>query len=108
VVVARAGATNMAELAAQGKACVIVPNPVLAGGHQLKNAEAYARVHAVSLVYQSELEADNRVLQQAIVQLLDSKSDRKKFGKRLHAFAHADAAKELAMVLLEQANHKKK
>src|SRR5690606_9645013 len=38
VVIARAGATNMAELAAQGKACIIIPSPVLAGGHQLQNA----------------------------------------------------------------------
>src|SRR5688572_6304483 len=36
--VTRAGATAMAELAVQGKAVIMVPNPMLTGGHQLKNA----------------------------------------------------------------------
>lgn len=38
VVISRAGATHMAEMAAQSKACVVVPNPNLTGGHQTKNA----------------------------------------------------------------------
>ncbi|HUC95997.1 MAG TPA: glycosyltransferase, partial [Candidatus Saccharimonadia bacterium] len=38
VVIARAGATTLAELAVQGKAAIIIPNPKLTAGHQLKNA----------------------------------------------------------------------
>ena len=38
LIVTRAGATNLAEFAVQGKACIVVPSAFLAGGHQLKNA----------------------------------------------------------------------
>src|SRR5690606_37602477 len=37
VVITRAGASAMADMAVQGKACIVVPNPYLTGGHQLKN-----------------------------------------------------------------------
>lgn len=102
VVVARAGATNMAELAAQGKACIIIPNPVLAGGHQLKNAEAFADAQAVKLIYQPELDAGSKVLYNAVSSLLNSADIRADLSKRLHAFAHPHAAQELSNVLLEQ------
>jgi len=103
VVVARAGATNMAELAAQGKACVIIPNPVLAGGHQLKNAEAFAEAQAVKMIYQAELEANSDVLYESVAQLLSSPKLRTQLSQKLHVFAHADAAHKLAMILLKQA-----
>lgn len=103
VVVARAGATNMAELAAQGKACVIVPSPALAGGHQLKNAQAFADAGAVIAVQQSAIQSDSGVLYDAISDLLDSSEKRKALGAKLHTFTHPDAASALAMILLEQA-----
>ena len=39
IVITRAGATNLAEFACQGVACIIVPSSFLVGGHQLKNAK---------------------------------------------------------------------
>jgi UDP-N-acetylglucosamine--N-acetylmuramyl-(pentapeptide) pyrophosphoryl-undecaprenol N-acetylglucosamine transferase len=40
VVVSRAGAMSLSELAMMGKACVIVPSPYVADDHQLRNAQA--------------------------------------------------------------------
>ncbi|HET7827538.1 MAG TPA: glycosyltransferase, partial [Candidatus Saccharimonadales bacterium] len=37
LVIGRAGATTLAELAIAGKACILIPAPFLAGGHQLRN-----------------------------------------------------------------------
>ena len=39
LVIARAGATSIAELAVQGKPTIFIPNPFLTGGQQSKNAE---------------------------------------------------------------------
>lgn len=103
VVIARAGATNMAELAVQGKACVVVPNPVLAGGHQLKNAKAFAEADAVILVSQAAIEKDHTALQSPVDELLGSVKKRETLGKKLHAFAYVDAAQKLAMLLLKEA-----
>ena len=50
IVVARAGATTLLELAAMAKPTILVPNGYLTGGHQLKNAAVYAEKHAVVIV----------------------------------------------------------
>lgn len=102
VVIARAGATNMAELAAQGKACVIIPNPLLAGGHQLKNAQAFARAGAVVIAQQAAVQADSQVLYSSVSSLLEAPNVRVDIGKKLYEFAHHDAAARLAMLLLEE------
>lgn len=100
VVVSRAGATNMAELAAQGRAAIIVPNPVLAGGHQLKNAAAYEKASAVVVVHEDDVRQRPEVLKAAIVDLLDFPDKRKKLGTALHTFAHDHSAQELATLLV--------
>lgn len=105
VVIARAGATNMAEFAAQGKACVIIPSPFLAGGHQLRNAEAYASARAVTVIQQSELEDDTSVLTHAVQVLLDDDKKRQAMAKQLHSFAYPDSAQKLASLLLDNTEH---
>jgi UDP-N-acetylglucosamine--N-acetylmuramyl-(pentapeptide) pyrophosphoryl-undecaprenol N-acetylglucosamine transferase len=113
VVVARAGGTNIAELAAQGKACIIVPNPELTGGHQPKNAKVLADRQAAVVISEEELKGGgveqgtaDRLLA-AIVELLNTESTRQMLGKNLHELALPDAARELAVVLLDIATDKK-
>ncbi len=103
IVIARAGATNMAELAAQAKACVIVPNPYLAGGHQLKNARAYAESGAVEAIDQTALENNPELLFAVLQDLLDSPNKRAKLGGALHRFAHPHSSQELARIILREA-----
>lgn len=104
VIVTRAGATALAEFAMQHKACIVVPNPLLTGGHQTKNANYLASQGAIDVVLEGALEYD---LPPAIARMLDDPVRRAEMGKRLSAFAVADASKQLAMVLLEQAHAKK-
>ncbi|MGE3178719.1 MAG: undecaprenyldiphospho-muramoylpentapeptide beta-N-acetylglucosaminyltransferase, partial [Vicinamibacterales bacterium] len=54
VVVSRAGATTLAELAAAGKAAVLVPLPTATDDHQRKNAEAWQRVGAAEVLLQAD------------------------------------------------------
>lgn len=102
VVVARAGATNLAELALQGKACVIVPNPLLTSGHQLKNASYLADQGAVKIVTEDEIKANSTNLGNAISSLLGSADERTRLGKTFTTFAIPDAASKLAVLLLEE------
>lgn len=55
VVVCRAGATTLAELAAIGRPAILIPLPTAADDHQRKNAEALARAGAVECLDEREL-----------------------------------------------------
>ena len=99
VAIVRAGATNMAEMAIQGIACVVVPNPVLTGGHQLKNAKAYTEKQAAVVVSEESLQ-DGKTLLVQIKKLLDDTELQKQLGLALHEFAYTDSAQRLATIVL--------
>lgn len=105
VIIARGGATNLAEFAVQGKACIIVPAEQLVGGHQVKNAQVLADRGAIELFTQAQAEQERR-LGLAVGELLDNPEKRAELGKHLATFAKTDAAHVLSMVLLEIANAK--
>ncbi len=106
VVIARAGGTTIAEFAAQAKACIIIPNPILTGGHQTKNGDLLAKGEAVILITESELAAKEQPLLQALARLLDHPEEAAVLGQKLHALAQPDAARKLAVLLLKQASYK--
>ena len=103
VIITRAGATNLAEFAVQHKACIVVPNPLLTGGHQLKNAQVLVGRHAVLCLTEEDLAAKPENLQQAVKKLLDNPEERQALAAQLGKLAHPNAARELAMVLLNEA-----
>ena len=107
-VVTRAGATTLAEFAVQHKACVIVPNPFLTGGHQLKNAQVLADRHAAVCVSEDQMLANPKDLETAIARVIGNVDEQRELGEQLGKLAHPGAAKELAMVLLEEARSKQK
>jgi UDP-N-acetylglucosamine--N-acetylmuramyl-(pentapeptide) pyrophosphoryl-undecaprenol N-acetylglucosamine transferase len=55
LVISRAGATTVAELAAAGKPAIMIPFPYAADDHQRKNAEAIERAGAGRMILQAEL-----------------------------------------------------
>jgi UDP-N-acetylglucosamine--N-acetylmuramyl-(pentapeptide) pyrophosphoryl-undecaprenol N-acetylglucosamine transferase len=105
VVVARAGATTLAELAAQGKASVIVPNDQLSGGHQTKNARLLADSNAVKLVQESS--TAKMELTRVIVELLDDDAERAAMSKNLHlVYGDNLAVEKIIEILLNIAENK--
>jgi UDP-N-acetylglucosamine--N-acetylmuramyl-(pentapeptide) pyrophosphoryl-undecaprenol N-acetylglucosamine transferase len=58
LVIARAGATTVAELAAVGRPSILIPFPLAADDHQRDNAEALERAGAAITIAQSDLEGD--------------------------------------------------
>lgn len=55
LIVCRAGATTCAELAAAGKASIMIPLPTAADDHQRKNAEALQDAGAAKMILQKDL-----------------------------------------------------
>jgi UDP-N-acetylglucosamine--N-acetylmuramyl-(pentapeptide) pyrophosphoryl-undecaprenol N-acetylglucosamine transferase len=106
IVVTRAGATNLAEFACQGVACIIVPSTVLVGGHQLKNAKILKDSGAALVVSDKSLEKDPSVLAKEIDSLLRSSEKRQKLAKELRKFAYPDASLKIAKLLINTAEPK--
>lgn len=104
LVLARAGATTIAELAIQGKAAVIIPSPFLTGGHQLKNAEELTTKAAAEVLPN---DVSSQKLLTVLNQLLQNKQRREHLAHNLSALAHPDAASRLAELLLDVARSKK-
>jgi len=103
VVVMRAGATAIAEIALQGKAAILVPNPLLTGGHQLKNAQVLQDKAAVMVLSDEVIVKDLPLLLTTVEALLNDKSTRQKLAANLHRMAHPAATDELAAIILEAA-----
>ncbi len=102
VVIARGGATNLAELAVQGKACIIVPNALLTGGHQLKNTAALTAKGAIIEMTMDQAQQELR-LASVVTDLFDNPAIAKQLSDNILTFAHPDAAKQLAQLLLQKA-----
>ncbi|MBO0858887.1 MAG: undecaprenyldiphospho-muramoylpentapeptide beta-N-acetylglucosaminyltransferase [Chloracidobacterium sp.] len=103
LVISRAGATTVAELAAAGKPAIMVPFPFAADDHQRKNAEAVERAGAGRMILQAELTPER--LAKELLWLIN---DPQKLGRMAEAgkrLAHPDAAKrvvDLAMSILKR------
>lgn len=103
IVISRAGATSMAELAAMAKPVVVIPNQHLAGGHQLKNAEVYQKAGAAVVLNEEQVILDQRKLTRIILTLVAKAEKRQALGKKLHAFSKPDAALDMAALIAEAA-----
>lgn len=100
IVVARAGATTILELAALAKPTILVPNGFLTGGHQLKNAAVYAEKGAVSVIDELELEKRPQLLTDELTNLLADPDRLHRMGRAFHDFAKPEAAQEMADLVI--------
>lgn len=105
LVVARAGATTIAELAVQGKACVFIPGAQLTGGQQVQNGKFLAEHKAAVVVPETEA-ADTDRFFETLSELLYSKAKRTALAAGLSALAKADAAAELTDIIVSVATNK--
>ena len=103
VVIARGGATSLAEFAQQQLACIIVPAPHLVGGHQVKNTDAFADRGAVVAMSEAQIEQPER-LGRAIGELLTDSAARQALATRLATYARPQAAHDLAALILKLAS----
>lgn len=97
LVITRAGATAMAEYGVLGKACIVVPAKHLVGGHQLQNSKIYSESFAAIVIPEDKLEEELYI---KVKYLLQHKTERTEFGRKLQAITPSDAAERLAEVIL--------
>ena len=103
VVISRAGATTIAELAALAKAVILVPFEKLPGGHQVKNAERLVELGAVAMVGDERMCEQPGILLELAQKLVRSPKLRADLAERLHATYRPNAAKDLAEILISLA-----
>ena len=101
IVVARAGATTILELAALAKPTVLIPNGYLTGGHQLKNAAAYAENDGVAIINEHALDQDPAILVTTLKDLLDTPEQMQKMSHEFFTFARPHAAKDMADMIID-------
>ncbi|MDX2033021.1 MAG: undecaprenyldiphospho-muramoylpentapeptide beta-N-acetylglucosaminyltransferase [Blastocatellia bacterium] len=90
VVICRAGATTVAELAAAGKPAILIPFPFAADDHQRKNAEAVERAGAGRMILQAELTPER--FAQELLWLARDPQQLKRMADAGKALGHPDAA----------------
>jgi UDP-N-acetylglucosamine--N-acetylmuramyl-(pentapeptide) pyrophosphoryl-undecaprenol N-acetylglucosamine transferase len=98
VVVSRAGAGSLFDIAAAGKAAILIPFPHATGGHQLENATYFTDRGAAELMLDSEVGA--RTLRDRVEALLDDDARREELAGRMGALATPAAAGSVARRLL--------
>lgn len=99
LVVSRAGATTLAELAVLGKPAILVPYPFAADNHQERNGEFY--VNGGGAVLMREVDVDAVTLAASLDGLLTDSSRLAKMGAAMKSLAFPNAAGAIVEVCRE-------
>ena len=98
VVVSRAGAGSLFDIAAAGKAAILIPFPYATGDHQLHNARYFTEKGAAELMPDAEVDAAS--LRRRVEGLLEDDARRERMAERMGGLATPHAAGEVAERLL--------
>ena len=101
LVVCRAGATTLAELAASGRPAVLIPYAAATDDHQRRNARVLVAAGAAAMVEESELSGDR--LATLVADLLHDDVRRLAMARAMHGQARPEAAGMIVARLLELA-----
>ena len=99
MVVSRAGATTLFELAALGKPSILIPYPHATNGHQETNARSLARRGGAEMVLQKDLTGEG--LASTLLTYMNHPQQLKKMGEGARSFSRPDAARDIADQLME-------
>ncbi|MFN0119521.1 MAG: undecaprenyldiphospho-muramoylpentapeptide beta-N-acetylglucosaminyltransferase [Blastocatellia bacterium] len=94
LVICRAGATTVAELAAAGRPALLIPFPFAADDHQRKNAEAVARAGAGRMILQQDISGAR--LAHELGELLRDPAQLRTMATHSRKLARRDAAASVA------------
>lgn len=101
LVVCRAGASTIAELAAAGCPSILVPYPYATAGHQDANARVLASLGAAALVPDRELDGER--LRAEVRALMEDRARLERMSEAARRAAVPDAAARLADLVMEVA-----
>lgn len=100
LILARAGATTIAEVSALGLPVIFVPSPNVAANHQFKNAEALYKENACELIKDEEIKNQ---LTSKVVELIFDDEKLNKIKTNIKKFSKTGAADEIAKRAIELA-----
>ncbi|HEV2176095.1 MAG TPA: undecaprenyldiphospho-muramoylpentapeptide beta-N-acetylglucosaminyltransferase [Terriglobia bacterium] len=101
LVVCRAGASTLAELAAAGKAAILIPFPGATDQHQLENARAFESAGAARVIEERELTPER--LAREVMDLLSQPDRLRAMAIAARSLARPDAAGRIANLIEELA-----
>ena len=99
LVISRAGATTVSELAALGKPSVLVPYPHAANQHQETNAQMLVRAGGAEMMRQDTLTGE--ILAEALMRYMDDPAALKAMGRMALKMGRGDAARVIVDQLME-------
>ena len=99
LVISRAGAMTLSELAGMGKAAILIPSPNVTSNHQYHNAKALSDVGAAVLVCEDALSSGG--LDESVEQLLGDPAARMQLSEKIEQFACRDANRMIWQDILE-------
>lgn len=104
VLICRAGASTISEIAMSGTPCILVPSPNVAANHQEKNARVLERRGAAMVIRESE--CDGGRLYEAVKELLRDGPRRDAMRTALRELAVVDSAERILNEILNLAQRK--
>ncbi|MFO7986716.1 MAG: undecaprenyldiphospho-muramoylpentapeptide beta-N-acetylglucosaminyltransferase [Desulfatiglandaceae bacterium] len=103
LVISRAGATTLFELAAMGKPSILVPYPFATHGHQEINAMSLVRVGGAEMVLQEDLTGER--ITSLVMKYMDDPAALHRMAECAQKMSRRDAASQIVDQLLEMAKY---
>ncbi len=97
MIVSRAGAMAISELALIGKPVILVPFPFAAEDHQTKNAQALVKNHAAKMFTDQQVPD---YLVNAAIELIQNENEKRQLSENLNKLGKPNATKEIVDILL--------
>jgi UDP-N-acetylglucosamine--N-acetylmuramyl-(pentapeptide) pyrophosphoryl-undecaprenol N-acetylglucosamine transferase len=93
VIICRAGAMTLSELAIRGRAAVLIPSPHVTEDHQYKNAKLLADAGAAIVCRESEI--DGKLLASMVSELLENPNKRLRMEDSIKSFGVSDSVDKI-------------
>ena len=105
LIICRAGAMTISELAIAGKCAIFIPSPNVTNNHQYKNAKVLADAGAALLIEEKDITPDEVAAE--VSSLLEDDARRAAMEEAISAFARTDANKVIYEEICRLVNTKK-
>lgn len=99
IIIARAGAITLGELAYKGRASILIPSPNVTEDHQYKNAKVLADAGAAVVFKENEINGE--ILAETLKSLLENKEKIERMQKAVKQFARPDAGEKIAELVIK-------
>ncbi len=105
VVVSRAGAITVSEIAALGKPSILIPSPNVVRNHQEQNAREFENKNAAALIVEKDLTAD--ALYDKIMSMVSDEKILKEMSENLKSLARTDALERIYELMIKMSKGEK-